>query len=204
MIYLLENSDTLGEEFISAAVPRLSMQRIKKMDSLRLKNDKVNSAAVYLLLRYALRNEYAITDIKPEFVFGNNGKPYLKQYPEIFFSLSHCRNACACILSKNETAVDITDIRKIMLRTAKYFCSTEELEAAQTAKDIPAELIRLWTMKECYSKIDGSGLSADFKLITSKKLSDIHIIKNERYYAAYFSEQEENIIKLLSSELLDN
>lgn len=201
MIYILENTHTLGEDFLKAAVPLLSLQRLKKIDSMRISSDKINSAAVYLMLRFALKEQYGISE-KPEFIYGEHGKPYLKDTKQIYFSLSHCRNACACIVSEKETAIDITDTRKISLRTAAYFCSKSELEYIDSLSEKNNELVKLWSAKECYSKLDGSGLSTNFKKIGKEQLKDIHIIKGEKYYLAYHSEKEEAAQKLLPSNLL--
>ena len=201
MIYLLENTDLLNNEFISAAIGGLSLQRLKRLDELGMEPDRINCAAAYLMLRYALKREYGIKEA-PEFTFGKNGKPYLKNESGIYFSLSHCRNSCACVVSGSETAVDIADIRRISDRTAKYFCTKEELEAVNSSENKENELVKLWAVKECYSKLDGSGLSTDFKKIGKEQLKDIHTIKGDKYYLAYYSQKEESAKKLSSSNLL--
>ncbi len=201
MIYIFENTDTLGDDFLKAAIPLLSLQRLKKIDKMRIDSDKINSAAVYLMLRFALKEQYGISE-KPQCIYGEHGKPYLKDTQEIYFSLSHCRNACACIVSDKETAVDITDTRRISLRTATYFCSKAEFESINTLSEKNNELVKLWSAKECYSKLDGSGLSTDFKKIGKEQLKDIHTIKGDKYYLAYYSQKEESAKKLSSSNLL--
>lgn len=201
MVYIFEDTDKLGEDFVSAALPLLSLQRTQKLDNYRLTADRVNCAAVFLLLRYALKNEYSINE-SPELTFGKNGKPYLKEQDSIFFSLSHSRNSCACILSESETAVDIADIRRISMHTAEYFCSEEELADIGKSEDPNTALVRLWAMKECYSKFDGSGLSMDFKSIGNNEFYNIHTVKGERYFAAYHSAKEESIVKPVLNNLL--
>lgn len=200
MIYILENTDKLDENFLSQSVQFLSLQRLKKIDDLKIMSDKINSASVYLLLRYAMKKEYGI-DKPVEFTFGKHSKPYLAEYPELYFNFSHCRNSCACITSPKETAVDIADMRKISLRTASYFCSKEEFEYISRLEDPSPELIKLWSMKECYSKLDGSGLYLDFKEITGEKLSGINVIKRERYYCSYYGNNEDKAV-ILSPEIL--
>ncbi len=204
MVYILEDTDMLDEKFIASSYNHLSLQRLQKLDSLKKSSARVDAAAVYLLLRYALKNEYGI-DSAPEFIFKKNGKPYLRDNEKIFFNLSHSRNSCACILSDNETAVDIAEFRKISMNTAKYYCSPAELELIQSIEDQTErnrELVRLWAIKECYSKIDGSGLSMNFKTVESKKLDSIHIINGERYYAAYHSDKKQKLVKPVISQLL--
>lgn len=193
MKYILENTDTLGDEFIGRAVGLLSLQRLQKLDTLRMPMDKVNCAAAYLMLRYALKKEYNMESV-PDFTFGEHGKPYLTD-SGIFFSLSHCRNSAACIVSDKETACDINDIRRISKSTAKYFCTDEEYEKAAKDTDPNRALVRLWTMKECRSKLDGSGLSSDFRLFTGRELDGIELFENERYIASFFGEGKPIIVK---------
>ena len=191
MLYILENSDKLGAEFLTEAIPHLSLQRIRRLDELRIESDRINCAAAYIMLRYALIKEYGISE-KTEFIFTEHGKPYADGHPDIYFNLSHCRNSCACIVSDSETAVDIADIRRVSLRTAAYFCSEEELERITAGTESNSELIRLWSRKECLSKLDGRGLMTDFKKITDDALSCVHTVKGSNYYCSYYSRQDKN------------
>ena len=195
MKYILENTDALSDEFLCRAASMISLQRQQKIDSLRILSDRINSAAVYLMLRYALKKEYGI-DILPEFICGDKGKPYLNGFDNIFFNLSHCRNACACITSDKETACDISDKRKISDNTARYFCTAEEFSEAASSCDKNTALIELWTKKECRSKLSGKGLSVDFRTLTGDALSGIELYKGERYIAAFEGEGRTNIITI--------
>ena len=160
MIYLLENTDLLDEDFLFRAL-------------LAMNSGKISSAAVFLLLRYALCREYGITE-PPELRIEQNGKPYLSERDDIFLNLSHSRNSCVCIISEKETAVDITDKRRISMATAKHFCSRNELDSLVNTADSNTELVRLWSQKECYSKLSGKGLSLDFKNIGPEQYRNIH------------------------------
>lgn len=202
MIYILENTDLLGDRFIDSAIDGLNLQRLKKLDTLRITSDKVNCAAVYLMLRYALKSEYGIT-YAPEFTYGKNGKPYIKDINGIFFNMSHCRNACACIVSQSETAVDIADLRRISERTAKYFCTDEELKKADSSENKYHELVRLWAAKECYSKIDGSGLQMNYRSIGEKETSVLNFWRGERYVAAFCGESKDKPIFLTTEKILN-
>ena len=189
MKYIIENTDRLDEEFMKRAVPYLSLQRLRSLDKMRVRQDRLNSAVVYLMLRYALKKEYGITDA-PEFTFGERGKPYLEK-GQPFFNLSHCRNACACIVSDQENGCDISDKRLITSRTAGYFCSKEELDEINGREDMNDLLLRAWTVKECYSKLDGRGLLMDLRNIPENKLSAISCYTGERYFAAFTGKSEE-------------
>ena len=187
MKYIIENTDKLDDEFLNSSISKLSLQRLRRMDELRTRSDKINCAAAYLLLRYALRKEYGITDA-PDFRFGKNGKPYLCSRDDIFFNLSHSRNSCACIIDTKETACDIADIRHISDNTARYFCSEEEFSKICTSENKNYELVKLWCIKECRAKLYGRGLAESFKKLTKGELQGITVYEGERYVSSFFGE----------------
>lgn len=201
MLYILEKTDKLDEGFLDRAIPLLSLQRIRKLDELRILSDRINSAAVYLMLRYALKNEYGICEA-PGFTFGERGKPSLADEPDVRFNFSHCRNSCACIVDRMETAVDISDIRRISFRTAEYFCSPEELERVQTAGDQNRELVKLWTVKECFSKLTGKGLITDFRTISEKESGSIRSICRDDYVVSYSADKALEPVILSADQLI--
>lgn len=167
MLYIFENTDKLDKGLVKCALPLLSVQRRNKIDKYKSDIDKINGCIAFLMLKYALKKEFNI-DEKPEFIFGQCGKPFLKDYPDIFFSISHCKNAVACSVSTENTAVDIMDYRKIRQTVILKVCSENEQKMLLESNDISKDFTRLWTMKECYSKLDGSGLALDFRKITAE------------------------------------
>ncbi|KJR47407.1 hypothetical protein UF75_2169 [Desulfosporosinus sp. I2] len=44
-----------------------------------------------------MKKEYRIDEI-PEFIYRSNGKPYLKNRGDIYFSFSHCKGVAACMI----------------------------------------------------------------------------------------------------------
>ena len=51
----------------------------------------------YLMLAELLRSEFGLEEFRIE--TGEHGKPYLADYPDIHFNISHCRNAIAAVVS---------------------------------------------------------------------------------------------------------
>lgn len=116
-----------------------------------------NRAAAHSLLLRGLREEYGIT-APLSFTYGPNGKPYLAEYPHIFFNISHCRTGAACVLSDREVGIDIQDTRSFTHRAAKRVCTEDEL-ARLEASDKPEKLFcRLWAVKEAYVKLHGGSI----------------------------------------------
>ncbi len=202
MLYITENTNKLDNTITEKSIPLLSLQRVQRMDELRVISDKINCAVCYLMLRKGLYHEYGIKN-KPHFTYGKNGKPSLKEFPDIHFNFSHCRNSCACIISDSQTAVDIADKRFISMQTAKRFCSVNEYETASALSEPSELLVRLWSVKECVSKLDGSGLFADFKKITEETSDNIFTIDGGAYYCSYYSGGKLEPVYFTIDELLN-
>ena len=204
MIYILENADKLGNEFLEKSESLLSVQRTEKLKEYAVLGDKINSCAVYLLLRYGLKTEYGISE-KPVFEFRQRGKPYLKDHDNIFFNLSHCKNAAACILSEKNTAIDIMEIRKVHSGTLRRTCTQDEKSAILSSSQPERDFIKLWTRKECFSKLDGRGLLMDFSKISEDlpEMKYIHSLDLGEYIISYYSEKPAEISYVSIQNLLE-
>ncbi len=68
---------------------------------------KRQTVCAYLLLSYGLYNGFGIDDIRPKLVYSQSGKPYLRDFSNVYFSLSHSENYILCSLSYSEIGADI-------------------------------------------------------------------------------------------------
>ena len=91
------------------ALTEVSAQRREQALRYRHERDQRLSVAAYRLLQHALQTEYGIQQ-PPVLAYGTNGKPMLAEWPYIHFSLSHCREAAACVVSDNPVGIDIESI----------------------------------------------------------------------------------------------
>lgn len=118
------------------------------------------------LLSRALRErgiEY-VPEITP-LSFGEHGKPFLAEYPDTRFNLSHADGITAVMVSKNECGVDCEKLRPFDLRVMRRVCSESEQHAISSDSELERDLIffRLWTLKEAYVKALGTGFSFPLK-----------------------------------------
>ncbi len=204
MLYILEHTDQLNEDFLSRAMPLLTAQRTEQINRYRSFSDKINGSAAFLLLCTALREEFGILT-PPCFRYRERGKPYLDDREDIFFNLSHCKNAAACIVSESNTAVDIMDIRNIKNNIVHRVCSDSELEKLNCSEHFDRDFIRLWTKKECYSKLDGRGLALDFRTLTDDlpEIKKVQQYETQNYIVSYCCTAPINIIIKQPNELFD-
>ena len=165
MIYL---NDRISDIDIEQALTMVNMARRQKALAYRHENDQRLSLAVYMLLCEGLEKEYGITE-KPELIYGDHGKPQLRDYPDIHFNMSHCKEAALCVVDNRPVGCDIEMVsRKLNMGLCRYCCNDEEIDSVLSADNPSLEFIKLWTQKEAVVKLIGEGLAGDVKDILQK------------------------------------
>lgn len=129
--------------------------------SFRFDRDRYTCAKAYLLLKELLSAHYGISE-DLEFGYGAYGKPFLKSYPDIHFNISHCPKAVFCAVSDSPIGVDVEEIQYDE-DVAREVFSESELESIRSAESPEIRFTELWTMKEAYLKLQGTGLSDNLK-----------------------------------------
>ena len=152
--YINANLEDLDLEW---AFSQLSEQRRQYLLRFRQEWSRRAGAAVYLLLRQGLRELFGI-DEAPEFAFGEHGKPSLISHPGIYFSLSHCREAAACVVATEPVGIDVESLRSFSPALLQRTMNEAETATILAASEPRRAFIRLWTQKEAYLKLTGTGL----------------------------------------------
>ncbi|MFD9125586.1 4'-phosphopantetheinyl transferase family protein [Kitasatospora sp. NPDC059571] len=124
-------------------------------------------AASRLLLKHAA---CAVVDASPESVelaYRPGGRPYLRGMDQVDISLSHTESLLLVGLTRRGwigVDAELTDRRMLGRGTEKQVCTPYETEvlAAVPEDRRNAALVRLWTLKEAYSKAIGQGLRFRF------------------------------------------
>ncbi|MCK9150624.1 4'-phosphopantetheinyl transferase family protein [Methanobacterium alcaliphilum] len=132
----------------------VSPERIKKSNQYIHQKDKKLSIGVEILLRYAL-GKIGVFD--PVFDIDKYDKPYLKNYPDIFFNLSHSEYYVACVVSDSPVGVDIEYIHDIDLNIAENYFYSNEYDYIINNKFKKKAFFELWVLKESYMKMTGLG-----------------------------------------------
>ena len=160
-IYIDEN---INDFDLDEAMTLLSEQRREQVARYKLEGPRRQAVAAYLLLRKALREMYGIHDA-PVFEYDANGKPSILGHPEIFFNLSHCRKAVACVVADSPVGIDVEETCRFSDSIARYTLDDEEYESVVKVDNPSQAFIRLWTMKEALLKYTGEGLRRDIKSV---------------------------------------
>lgn len=162
-VLFFDSPENVGEEELQADLRLLPPWRRRKAESYVNLSDRVQCAKAFLLLERALREVYGLEAV-PEFVYGPFGKPLLKGHPEIHFSLSHCRTGVMCAVDSSPVGCDIEAAppqadEVVMIAAFRE----EEREAVRTSERPEIEYARIWTAKEAFLKMEGTGICTDLK-----------------------------------------
>lgn len=138
------------------------------------------------LKEYIKEKELMISDYKTSNVtieYEENGKPYFKDFPRIFFSVSHSGNRWACAFDSTPIGFDMEDLNRIgnrrhqnkiyWERVAKRFFTQEEFNYVLNNGN--ESFFEIWVRKEAYLKYKGTGIGqglSTFNLVVNDKLSE--------------------------------
>ena len=149
---------------LDAALAEISEQRREQALKFRYELGQRLCVLAYQLLKQGLREIYGIEE-NPQFEYNEHGKPSIVGHPEIFFNLSHCKEAAICVISDEPVGVDVESVRSYNESLVHYTMNETEVQQIELAENQAVAFIRLWTMKEAALKLQGTGISNDLKQV---------------------------------------
>ena len=177
MIYLSEN---IWDFDLSKALGEISEQRREQALKFKFEQGQRLCVLAYQLLKEGLRKEYGIKE-NPIFEYNEHGKPSIVGHPEIYFNLSHCKEAAVCAISNHPIGVDVESIREFKDSLVNYTMNENEVREIETSENPASAFIRLWTMKEATMKLVGTGISNDMKSVIDATKYKYTTIDRQRY-----------------------
>ncbi len=182
MIYI---DDRIFEFNLASALQQISGQR--REQALRFKHELGQRTCVlaYLLLKRALHEEYGI-DENPLFEYNEHGKPSIVGHPDIYFNLSHCRQAVVCAVSDQPIGIDVESVRVFKESLVRYTMNDDEVQLILSAERPDVAFTRLWTMKEARLKLTGEGIQDNLKTVlneaTQKRYTTVECLEKGYIY----------------------
>ena len=157
-------TDELSEYFYEK-LPTVSEERRARVERVRKNSAKAELLAAEIVRDYALKTVFDIEHAETE--TGEFGKPYLKGEKDKFFNISHSGRIVACTVSDVECGLDIEcfDHPHDMMNVAGRFFSTQEQSAIMLSPNPIEAFCRLWTIRESYVKMRGTGFSMGLKAL---------------------------------------
>ena len=172
--------EDIWEFDLQAALEEISEQRREQALKFKYEQGQRLCVLAYLLLKQALREGYGIIE-NPVFEYNEHGKPSIVGHPEIFFNLSHCKEAAICVVSDQPVGVDVEGIREYKESLVNYTMNDEEIAQIKSAENPASTFIRLWTMKEATTKLIGTGISNDMKTVLDTTKYRYTTVDRQRY-----------------------
>lgn len=166
LVKLKINTIVEADDLFEKHLDYLSEHRAKKVLQCKNEKAKVQELGAGLLLRYAFLQE-GIDETCVTYGYSEHGKPFLVDYRNYFFNISHAGDYVICAISDGKIGCDIERIAACKLNVAKRFFSKKEYEQLMSLElDTDAQtncFYRMWTFKESYLKMTGTGLAAGLK-----------------------------------------
>ena len=178
MITLL--SEKIWEFDLETALGEISAQRREQALKFKFELGQRLCVLAYQLLKQGLHEEYGITE-NPVFDYNEHGKPSIVGHPEIFFNLSHCKEAAACVVSDHPVGIDVEGIREYKESLVSYTMNNDEICEIKSSEHPDAAFIRLWTMKEATMKLVGTGISNAMKTAIDTSIYKYTTVVRQRY-----------------------
>lgn len=156
-LWLLDLRPLMQDERWRAFLPELPIERQTRARSCRREEDAARLTGAGFLLQQSL---LSLNIPVSEQIFRKNdwGKPYLASHA-VEFSLTHASYYAACALDASPVGLDLEAPRITMAVANRCFHPTElTFLKSLPEPEQPDALLRLWTIKEAYTKQLGSGL----------------------------------------------
>jgi len=186
----------IPDRFCERFFPLLDRRRLEKVTAIKHEKVRRQSICAGLLLRHAfLEQGYREEDWQRiEIARGSYGKPYLLNYAEFFYSLSHSGDWALCAVDDQETGADIQKVGEPKMAVAKRFYAREEyqrlLQYGSDTDRQAAELYRIWAAKESCAKLTGKGIGAGIsRYVTDSAYTHIRDIEeNSSFFIRLYEE----------------
>ena len=183
-IYITDVSDLSIDTEILKTLPDI---RVDKINKLQNNNEKVLSYGASLLI-----NKYVLNGDKSAYFVDSNGKPYSTTGLE--FNLSHSDNMIILAVSENKIGCDIQKFsERNFERMAKFAFHPNELDLLSFANNKADTFFKLWTKKEAFLKLIGTGFTRN---ATNIDLSKDKYTENSKEYYFYYWKADDYYISI--------
>ena len=173
MLYrIFDDMTQCSEQEIARLLPIVSPQRREQALSYRHMFGQYCCLKSYVMLCELLR-EWSGETMMPIFLYNEHGAPYLEKGP--YISISHCKQGIAVAVSETPIGIDIESIRPLNDSLVRKTMNSEEQYQIAASFNPEIEFIRLWTCKEAYVKMIGTGIISEIQDI----LSSVHDVQWE-------------------------
>ena len=172
------NRDSFFEDLLKTMPP----YRREKVNRFYFAKDKKLSILSWALLKYAL-SSFGVDNFENKIGFGKYGKPFLMDSSHVYFNISHSNSVAFCVVADAEVGCDVEATSFFdWTSVANLYFTESEREYLRNNSDIN-EFLKLWTLKESFTKLTGEGLYLSLNSFSVQ-------IRKERIDIAYTSKED--------------
>lgn len=166
-VIVLSTESTLDMERFDSLLSLLAEEKKERILRIRSDRDAQNCLLGDVLTRMEISNMTGLKNEQIVFMLNKYGKPYLKDYPDIHFNISHSGHYVAVAFDNEPVGIDVEMLKKTdgkntkPINIAKRFFAPDEIDYILSAAS-PLQQKRffeIWTKKEALIKREGIGLS---------------------------------------------
>lgn len=187
-IYLVKVSSPIEENTFQYLLKFVHAEKRERILKQKLKQNEDNMLIGEILIKTVIKKTFGIDIAHQEFACTEYGKPYLPDFPDVHFNISHSGDYVVCAVSDKTIGADIQRIGEYNSDIAKRVCNEKELVQIENSLDKASEFAKLWTQKEAVLKMYGTGIASG----DIKNCLDNHNVQSERiedYWLSIFSEE---------------
>lgn len=184
-IYEVKVSD-IREDRLNELCLLIDAEKKYKINKFINIKDKIRSLIGEILIKTIIVENLNIDNKYIKINKNQYGKPYLKEYPNFNFNISHSGDCVLCGIDDKPIGVDVEEMKLIECEEiAKNYFTTKEFEYIVNC-DLKLHLNRfyeIWTLKECYIKCCGQGLSIPLSSFSIEvdQCKNIKVVRNNEY-----------------------
>lgn len=176
----------VSEEILEELTRFISKEKKSKLQKLKHREDKLRSLIGEILVRYIIAENISIKSSDMIFATNIYGKPFLRDYSDFHFNISHSGDYVLCAIDSKPIGIDIEKVVPIEYETiAPNFLTVKEISyiKREDFKNQINKFYEIWTIKESYVKAYGQGLNMCFKdfSVDYNNQEQATVIREEQY-----------------------
>ncbi|MCM3598069.1 4'-phosphopantetheinyl transferase superfamily protein [Metabacillus idriensis] len=157
-LYALKLPDFVRD--YNTLIDYISPTKKAKLSKFKNISDSYRTLLSEILIRKIAIDSFNIENSEIIIEFTAHGKPFIENNP-FYFNISHSGKWIVAIIGNTEVGIDVEEIKPIDLSIADYCFSRKEsayLQEKKTSEKL-ISFYNTWTLKECFIKYVGQGLS---------------------------------------------
>lgn len=175
-VFAVKTDSSIDKDLFNYLLGFVQQEKQERILRQKIKQNADNMLIGEILTKVAIKKTFGIDITKQNFAYTGYGKPYLSDYPNVHFNISHSGKYVACAVSDKPIGIDIQKICECDFDVAKRVCNEKELKQIENSEDKASEFTKLWTQKEAVLKMIGTGIAYG----DIKNCLDNHNIGSER------------------------